>query len=120
MKGMRWYVSHEILLVDFPKRRKTEKTIVWENIVLIKADNADEAFEKALAHGKLSEEKILVDGKEGFMQFKGLKELSWVYEELEDGSEIEWCEYRISENQANKLLRSKETMQAFRAEEDEK
>lgn len=65
----------------------------WENTVIVKAEDLEEAYDKV--------EKIGVEhgepykgGKEGILvrwEYLGIVELLPIYEEIEDGSEIMWA-----------------------------
>jgi len=107
-----WYVSHEILAIELDDE-DTDDVLVWENLILINADDPSEAYEKAMQHGVASEDEIKVNGKKGRLSFKGLKDLVLIYEELEDGAEIEWHEIRISKSELNGWVKTKPEMHAF-------
>ncbi len=49
-----WYSAHIIMFVECKKGIQTNFPI-WENIVLIEADSADLAFEKAETRGRMGE-----------------------------------------------------------------
>jgi hypothetical protein len=45
-----WYAAHIVMIVEFT-RAKQSRFPAWENIVLISAESADEAYQKADAYG---------------------------------------------------------------------
>lgn len=51
----KWHLSHEILYVEPDSTSNHEKLLVWENLILIKADSPEEAYEKAIGNGLNSE-----------------------------------------------------------------
>ena len=108
---VRWYLSYEILYYELcDKAAQGDDILVWENLVLIEADSPEQAYQKAIEHGKASEEKVKINGKDGRCIFKGLKRLMPIYEKFEDGSEIEWREYEVSRAELDKLVVPKENL----------
>ena len=113
-KTRKWYISHEILSFHTKRRSlKRTKTTVWENLVLINARNPDEAHRKATEHGRLSEQEVKIDGKDGFCKFNGIKDLVLVYDKLEPGTELEWHSLQLTEPEIKRMVRRKRQMQAF-------
>ena len=115
-KTRKWYIAHELLYFDTKEtrdRRKKHKLVVWENLVLIKAKSPEEAYRKALKHGHLSEEKVKIDGEDGWCRFKGLKDLVLIYDDLEDGAELEWHDLRLAVSELGRIAKRKKQMQAF-------
>jgi len=66
----------------------------WENTVIVKANNLEEAFEKVEKIGKSDTEPYKGGSKGVPVQwiYEGITELLPIYEELEDGAEIMWRE----------------------------
>ena len=115
-KKRNWYIAHELLYFHTDKARsraKAPKLVVWENLVLIKAKNPDEAYRKALKHGCLSEEQVRINGESGRCRFRGLKDLVLIYDDLEDGTELEWHDLRLNAAELSRMVRRKQQMQAF-------
>lgn len=110
---IKWYLSYEVLYFEYEDSKLQEDYVVWENLILIEADSPEKAYRKAVEHGKLSEGELRINEKKGFCKFKGLKKLIPIYEEIEDGCEIEWREYEASKKELNKLVGSKRKLQAF-------
>ena len=115
-KTGKWYIAHVLLYFDTKEtgyRRKKKKLIVWENLVLLKAKSPEEAYRKALEHGRLSEEKVKIAGKDGRCKFKGLKDLVLIYDDLKDGAELEWHDLRLDVSELGRMTKRKRKMQAF-------
>ena len=111
---IKWYLSYEILCFEYEKKKDTqEEILVWENLILIQANDPERAYLKAVNHGRLSEEKLLINDKKGLCKFKGIKKLVPIYEELSDGSEIEWREYEFTKDKLRKMIPPKKKLQAF-------
>jgi len=114
IKPRGWYISHEVL--SFQTKRpgpKEVKLTVWENLVLIKARNPEEAYRKALKRGRWNEEEVKIDGVDGYCKFKGLRDLVLIYDELEDGAEVEWREFQVNGAELSRMIKRKQRMQAF-------
>jgi ABC-type uncharacterized transport system ATPase subunit len=109
----RWYIAHEILCAEPDNPEIVEPLTVWENLILIQANSPEEAYEKAMEHGRNSENEIRINGKEGRFTFCGLKELMLVYDDLEHGAELEWHEMELTKAQATELTKQKEQLHAF-------
>jgi hypothetical protein len=92
-----WYIGSYFLRFivigedrnDDPERKFT----VWENTVLVKADNLDEAYDKVVAIGREHAEPYKNGlGEDVRWAFEGVADLLPVYEKLEDGCEVMWGE----------------------------
>jgi hypothetical protein len=81
-----WYVGSYLLRFieiaqdghDDPEK----KFLTWENTVLVKATDLDHAYEKVVKIGRMHTEPYK----------GGITEIIPIYEEIEDGAEILWCE----------------------------
>lgn len=60
-----------------------------------------------------NESAITLQGKEGKVRFRGLKELVLIYDGLEDGAEIEWHEMELIQAEVDELLKNKNELHAF-------
>ena len=80
---------------DESRRNTKRKCLAWENTVLVKAANRQQAWRKAMAIGKLSEGNPVHDskGRKGLWHFEGLTSLLPVYDKLEHGAELLWVEH---------------------------
>lgn len=94
-----WYVGSYLIrfikLEDEKKDDPEEKFTAWENTVIVKARDLDEAYEKIVEVAELETKPYKGDPEGVPVQwvFEGVTELLPIYEELEDGSEIMWREY---------------------------
>jgi hypothetical protein len=95
-----WYVGSYLL--RFIEREAKgnfnpgKKFLVWENTVIVKAKNMNQAYDKIVALGK-KETTPYKGGPEGVdvqWLFEGITQVLPIYEELKDGAEIMWLEYR--------------------------
>jgi hypothetical protein len=94
-----WYVASYLLRfvelgrpdIDDPEA----KFLSWENTILVKAADLDEAYEKAASIAKQSSEPYKGGPDEIDVQWKyeGITQILPIYEELEDGAEIMWAEH---------------------------
>jgi hypothetical protein len=114
----KWYISHEILCAQ-PDDQLDEPLTVWENLILIEATSPEEAYEKAMQHGRASENEIRINGKKGRFIFFGLRDLMLVYDQLEHGAELEWYEMELTKTEIEKLLKQKDQLHAFNPTDDE-
>jgi hypothetical protein len=93
-----WYVASYLLrFTELSDRRKNDpekRFLSWENTILIKADNLNDAYEKVVKLAK--QHTAPYKGGEAEVDvrwvFEGLTELLPAYEEIEDGAEIMWAE----------------------------
>lgn len=94
-----WYVgSYLIRFIELEKDKNDdleERFMSWENTVIVKASDLDEAYDKVVEIAK-ADTKPYKGGPKGIpvqWVFEGVTELLPVYEELEDGAEIMWEEH---------------------------
>jgi hypothetical protein len=69
---MSWYAAHVVMVVRF-KVQPQEHYPAWENIILLRADSGDEAFERAERRGRQDE------GDDGGTFRWGGKPAEWVF-----------------------------------------
>lgn len=119
-----WYLASLLMRLEWydnPANDKNldESCLAWENQILIKASNPEEAYAKALDHGKLSEEsgemwEVDNEERKGRWRFEGLTSLLPIYDELEDGAEIAWMEYEDkSIEKIKSWVKAKEELEVF-------
>jgi len=94
-----WYVgSYVIRFIELEEAGNDDperEFPVWENTVIVRAGDLDEAYRKIVAIG----ERTTVpyrggnDGVPVQWVFEGVTELLPIYEALEDGAEIMWAEH---------------------------
>lgn len=111
-----WYVATELLRfvpdgVDAEDLSK--RFLVWENLILIQADDPEIAYRKAMERRELHEWKSV----SGQWHFEGLTSLLAVYENFEDGSEIMWVEHKQKTNRVVKnMVKAKDDLEVFAKE----
>ncbi|QKE63321.1 DUF4288 domain-containing protein [Aquipseudomonas campi] len=95
-----WYVGAYLLRfieVNDPSNEDGEERFLsWENTVIVKAENMDEAYDKIEKIAKESTAPYLggADAIPVQWVFEGITDILPIYEELEDGSEIMWSEHK--------------------------
>ncbi len=93
-----WYVGSYVLrFVELGREDKEDseaRFLTWENTVLVRAADLDEAYEKVVRIGQEHTEpyKGGPDGIDVQWVLEGVTELLPIYEDLEDGAEIMWSE----------------------------
>ena len=93
-----WYVGSYLLrFVELGATGNNDlnrKFLSWENTILIQARSLDHAFDKVVKTAKAQTHPY--QGGSGRVRvrwiFEGVTELLPIYEALEDGSEIMWCD----------------------------
>lgn len=112
-RGVRWFWAWTVLMTEKKKDkgRPTARTEVWENLILVTAKSAEEAYRKACLVGKSAEGDcqgtLTLDGDDAVTRFLGLLDLGVVHDEIADGAEITWQLKRCSKVTAKKRVRSK-------------
>jgi hypothetical protein len=93
-----WYVgSYLIRFIEIEEKDNFDpekRFLSWENTVIVKANNLDEAYDKIEQIAKL-DTKPYKGGPDGVpvkWVYEGVTELLPIYEELDDGAEIMWAE----------------------------
>ena len=99
MSPVGWYIAsylERLVVIGEDNENPKKRFLIWENTIIIKAKNPDEAYKKAIKEagpGYIS--TITVDGKKAKWVFEGLTSLLPIYEKLEDGAEIMWKDHRM-------------------------
>jgi hypothetical protein len=105
-----WYVASILIRFEWyneDTNNLNRRCLAWENQIIVKADNPEHAYTKAMEYGKQEESEAWdANNKErkGRWKFEGLTSLLAIYEELEDGAEIMWTEYK---NRSIKKIKSR-------------
>jgi hypothetical protein len=113
-KQATWYLAQlvlEITVQDDPRN------VVHINYMLINGKSPEEAYERALRLGAEHESTYLNSGKKKVQTFfRGLRNLTVVYDQLEDGAELLYEEkVAVGQEQLKTLIRPKESLGVFRA-----
>ncbi len=108
----KWYLA---TLVQEITVAGDARNIVHKNLILIRANSPEEAYETAHKLGKESEVSYEnPNGRVVRIEYRGLNQLNVIYDELEHGAEISFEEVvGMSSDQIQALLRPKEEMDVF-------
>ena len=92
-----WYIGTYLarfIEIDEPKNSDVEaRFATWENTVIVKANDLEEAYDKVEAIG-IEHAEPYKGGEAGIpvqWEYLGVIELLPIYEEIEDGAEIMWA-----------------------------
>lgn len=110
----KWYLAE---IVEEIRIESESENIVHTNIVLVRADSPEEAYQNALALGKECEMTYTnPEGKTVQVYFRGLRDLNVIYDELEHGAELIYEKQTgISESDLARWVSAKEDLGIFRA-----
>lgn len=129
-----WWVASYLERFEFENEEKTNlnrRCVAWENTIIIKARNREEAFRKAETVGKLGDRiegyspierrKIQAWGpgsvqpkRRGVWRYEGLTSLLPIYEDLEDGAEIIWREHKnVTVRKVKSWVKPKKKLESF-------
>lgn len=119
-----WWFASYIIRFEIESENQNDlrrKCLAWKNSILIKAKNREAAYKKAIKIGKFNatnddSTRVRKFGKmnRGFWVFEGLTSLLPIYEEIEDGCEILWSEYRnLSVKRIKAKIREKKELECF-------
>ncbi len=91
------------------------RNVVHQNLTLVRASTAEEAYEKALGFGKAGETSYPnPDGKAVQITFLGISDLTLVYDDLEDGAEIAFTEtLGMPEDEMRELIPARDRLAVF-------
>lgn len=112
-KDAKWYIAE---LVMECKIEGESQNVVHVNIILIRADSPEEAFEKAEAFGREDESSYLnPKNQQVSWRYRGLRALNVIHDELEDGAELMFEEkIGIPEERLQKMIYPKHKLNVFR------
>jgi hypothetical protein len=93
-----WYIASYLERFEYYdeiKSNLSRRCIAWENTILIRAKNREQAFKKAVSIGRVGDgmEAWNSKGRKGAWRFEGLTSLVPIYDKMKDGSELLWTEY---------------------------
>jgi len=109
----KWFWAWLILMTVAKShlRKKSARTEVWKNLVIIQAKDAKEAFEKACKIGRSESGNcrgsLRLYNKAATAKFLGLADMGLIYDEFADGAEILWQLRRCSQKTARSFVTSK-------------
>ena len=120
-----WWIA--VILVRYEQQGEdrsnlNRRCLAWENTIVLKAKDREEAYRKAVAQGKLHGSKgwDCIDHdtrRKGKWVFEGIASLLPIYEELEDGAEILWNEHKVSLRKLKTWVRPKLQLETFQDSE---
>jgi hypothetical protein len=112
-KDARWYIAQVVIELTVAGE---SRNIVHINHLLVRADSPQEAYEKALRMGGEHETTYLnADKKEVRGRFRGLRNLTVVYDALEDGAELLYEErVGLSQQELAALVNPVEALAIFK------
>jgi hypothetical protein len=116
-KDAKWYLAwlvQEITVEDDPRN------IVHTNLMLVRADSADEAYQRALELGKQSAMSYEnPDGKSVVCAFRGIRDMNVIHDELEHGAELDYEEkVGVSNDEIEQMLTPRERLTIFRPDDN--
>ena len=115
-----WWIAAYVIRFEYydeDRKNPNRRCLAWENTIILKANDRNEAYRKAVRFGRQAsgDEMWQSDsGRKGVWRFEGLTSLLPIYEELEDGAEVMWRKYTnrtVKTIQA--LAKSKEELESF-------
>jgi len=109
----KWYLADivfEIIIEGDPT------SVVHTNTVLVRADSPEEAYQKAVDLGVGGEQSYHnLAGQKVRFQFRGLRDLNVIHDELEHGAELIYSEeLGMSEHSIQKWITPKRELGVFR------
>jgi hypothetical protein len=116
-KDAKWYLAwlvQEITVADDPRN------IVHTNLMLVRADSADEAYQRALELGKQSEMTYEnPDGKSVVCAFRGIRDMNVIHDEIEHGAELNYEEkVGVTKDEIERMLTPRERLTIFRPDDN--
>jgi len=109
---MAWYAAHAIMYFKL-KSAAQDRFTIWENVLLIEAEDTDSAWAKAVECAKRdegdSDGSLTVDEQPATLIFAGIRKLitvsHWEQEgRLNHGDEITYSEFQVSNEDAIREL----------------
>jgi hypothetical protein len=112
-----WWIASYIERMAWdcePNPSPNSRCTAWENTIILKAGNREEAYEKAVKLAQNPSEFEDASGRKGHWFFEGLTSLLPIYSELEDGAEILWQEHENrTVGKVRSWVKSKEELEVF-------
>ncbi len=109
----KWYVAE---LIEEITVEGDERNVVHKNLILVRADSPEQAYDRACELGKQSETAF--DNPEGAkvsIRFRGIAYLNVVHDELEHGAELLFAQVvGVPETEILKLVVPRDRLTVFR------
>lgn len=115
-KDAKWYVAE---LVMECRIEGEPRNVVHVNIVLVRADSPEEAFELAEQLGREDEDSYLnCTNQKTVWSYRGLRALNVIHDELEHGAELMFEEkIDVSDDAVQDMITAKSQLNVFRPDE---
>jgi hypothetical protein len=115
-KDAKWFVAE---LVMECRIEEEPCNVVHVNIVLVRADSSEEAFEKAEQLGREGEVSYLNSTNQKIVWiYRGLRDLNVIHDELEHGAELMFEEkIDVSEDAVQDMITTKSQLNIFRPDD---
>jgi uncharacterized protein (DUF924 family) len=102
---------------DEPKDDDGIRGRVWENTILLQAEDREAAYDKAVRLARDGDNPFddgETDGRKGQWCYVGLSSLLPIYDELDDGVEVLWTDHgMLSFREAKRHVKNKHALEAF-------
>ncbi len=114
-----WWIASYVIRAAWDDEKdspQTKRCLAWENTIILKADDRETAYEKAVKLALLDSSAFEdhVGKRKGRWIFEGLTSLLPIYDELTDGAEVLWTEYKNrSIGKIRSWIKSKHELEAF-------
>ena len=111
-KNVQWYLAE--LVMEY-KIEGDSRNVIHINTILVRADLLEEAFEKAEQLGRQGEDTYCNEkNQQVIWKYRGLRDLNFIYEELEHGAELIFEEkINLSEDEVQEIITSKSQLNVF-------
>ncbi len=111
-KGVKWFIAE---IVEEITVEGDPRNVVHINFNLIRADSPEEAYTKSLELGEQNQTEYQnPEGKRVEIRFRGLRNLSVMYDELEHGAELMYEErVAVNSDELKKIVRGKDQLDVF-------
>jgi hypothetical protein len=109
----KWYVGE---LIEQITVEGDPRSVVHKNLILIRADSPEQAYEKAVALGHEAEDSYENPaGKKVRTVFRGLGELNVIHDDLDHGTELLYEEHiGVTNEEIEKWVQAKNELTIFR------
>lgn len=109
----KWYVAEIIMECQV---EGNPRNVVHINIVLVRADSPEEAFEKAEELGCDEEDSYFnTNDQKVTFRYRGLRELNVIHDELEHGAELMYeKKVGVQEDELQEMISLKSDLSVFR------
>jgi len=114
-----WWIGSYIERFEFhdeDRSNPNRRCLAYENTVLLKAKNRDDAYRKLVALGSVETSECwdTATGRRGLWRFEGPTQLLPIHDEIEDGAEVLWTVHRNrSVRRIQSLVRTKKQLPVF-------